>query len=93
MLTVGNAFRRAAAVALALAACLPAGAQTPTPISVSQLLADGWEIAGYAPSLAMVGSVILFRHKDKNYLVQCTAVYDATRGLHNRVVTNCYEIR
>jgi hypothetical protein len=79
--------------AVALAASLPAVAQTPAPLSVSQLLADGWEIAGYAPSLAMVGSVMLFKHKDKSYLVQCTAVYDATRGLHNRVVTNCYEIR
>jgi hypothetical protein len=91
MFTVG--IGRAVAAALALAASSPAGAQTPAPLSVSQLLADGWEIAGYAPSLAMVGSVMLFKHKDKNYLVQCTAVYDATRGQRNRVVTNCYEIR
>ena len=89
MFTIG--MRRCAAVALAVAASSAARAETP--LSVSQLLADGWEIAGYAPSLAMVGSVILFKHKDKNYLVQCTAVYDATRGLHSRVVTNCYEIR
>ena len=81
------------AVAVALMVSLPAGAQTPAPLSVSQLLADGWEIAGYAPSLAMVGSVMLFKHKDKNYLVQCTAVFDATRNQRNRVVTNCYEIR
>lgn len=90
MFTVG--IRRAFAAVLALAASPPAGAET-TPTSIGQLLADGWEIAGYAPSLAMVGSVILFKHKDKNYLVQCTAVYDATRGLRDRVVTNCYEIR
>jgi hypothetical protein len=90
MYTVG--IRRAAA-ALALAASLPASAETPPPTSIGQLLAEGWEIAGYAPSLAMVGSVILFRHKDKNYLVQCTAVFDATRSQSERVVTHCYQIR
>ncbi len=89
MFTIG--MRRWVAAIAALAASPSAGAQTP--LSVSQLLADGWEIAGYAPSLAMVGSVILFKHKDKNYLVQCTAVFDATRSQHSRVVTNCYEIR
>ena len=88
-----SAVRRAAAAGFALAAS-PSFGQDSAPLSVGQLLADGWEIAGVAPSLAMVGSVILFKHKDKNYLVQCTAVYDATRGARaQRVITNCYEIR
>ena len=70
----------------------PIAAQAPAQYSIGKLITEGWEIAGFAPSLAMVGSVILFRHKDHNFFVQCTAVYDATR-LRDRVVTNCYEIR
>jgi hypothetical protein len=87
-----SAFVRWALALFALTAAGPAGAQAPPPYSIAQLLADGWEIAGFAPSLAMVGSIILFKHKDRNFFVQCTAVYDATRA-RDRVVTNCYEIR
>ena len=87
-----SAFVRWALALFALTAAGPAGAQVPPPSSIAQLLADGWEIAGFAPSLAMVGSIILFKHKDRNFFVQCTAVYDATRA-RDRVVTNCYEIR
>jgi hypothetical protein len=95
MFTVATVFRRAVAAILLLAASPALGAEAPAPTSIGQLLADGWEIAGYAPSLAMVGSVILFKHKDRNFLVQCTAVYDATRGAAraDRVITNCYEIK
>ena len=87
--------RRSACAAFLLAACAPAAAEGPAQITVGKLIADGWEIAGYAPLMAMVGSVILFKHKDREYFVQCSAVYDATRGQGNaqRVVTNCYEIR
>jgi hypothetical protein len=87
--------RRAALAVLALAACQPASAQSPPPLTVSQLLADGWEIAGFASSLYVLGSVILFKHKDRNYFVQCSAVYDPTRSANakERVVTNCYEVR
>jgi len=84
-----------ALAAVALTAAGPAGAEAPPQYSIAQLLGDGWEIAGFAPSLAMVGSVILFKHKDRNFFVQCTAVYDATRShlAAERVITNCYEIR
>ncbi len=85
---------RWATALLALTVAQSVGAQTPQP-SVGQLLTDGWEIAGYAAALTTFGSIILFKHKDKNYLIQCSAVYDATRGPKTveRVVTNCYEIR
>ena len=90
-----SAFVKWALALFALTASGPAGAQAPPPYSIAHLLAEGWEIAGFAPSLAMVGSVILFKHKDRNFFVQCTAVYDATRShlAAERVVTNCYEIR
>ena len=87
-----SAFVRGALAVVALTAAGTAGAEAPPQYSIAQLLSEGWEIAGFAPSLAMVGSVILFKHKDRNFFVQCTAVYDATRA-RDRVVTNCYEIR
>jgi hypothetical protein len=93
MLAIGKALRRGSLAILALTAALPAGADSP-PLTVGQLLADGWEIAGFAPSLYVLGSVMLFKHKDRNYFVQCSAVYDPTRSQRTeRVVTNCYEIR
>ncbi len=98
MFTIGNGFGRRVITFLALTASLPAipvAAQAPSQISVGQLLTDGWEIAGYASSSAMYGSLILFKHKDRNFFVQCSVVYDATRSprASERVVTNCYEVR
>jgi hypothetical protein len=92
---IGKTLRSGSLAVLALFASLPAGAQSTSPLTVGQLLADGWEIAGFAPSLYVLGSVMLFKHKDRNYFVQCSAVYDATRSAKTaeRVVTNCYEIR
>ncbi|MDO9383099.1 MAG: hypothetical protein Q7T86_09595 [Hyphomicrobiaceae bacterium] len=69
---------------------LPSAAYAADPISVEGLLKDGWEIAGYASNFEG-RSLILFKHKDKSYLAQCSVLYDVTRT--NRVVTNCYEVR
>lgn len=73
---------------LAVAAlATPIHAQQPT---VEGLLKDGWEIAGYAS--AFDGrTLILFKHKDKTYLTQCSVFYDVTRA--NRVIVNCYDVR
>jgi len=91
MLKVGNGLQRGFIAALVAASCQPAGAQG---LTIEQLLKDGWEIAGFAPAQYVLGSVMLFKHKDRNYFVQCSAVYDATRSANakERVVTNCYEI-
>ena len=60
-------------------------------LSVEGLLSDGWEIAGFG-ALSFEGrSFILFKHKDRKYLVQCSVLYDVLRT--KRVVTNCYEVR
>ena len=73
------------------AAALPSAAQAPQPLSVEQLLTDGWEIAGYG-ALSFEGrTFILFKHKDRHYLVQCSVLYDVLRT--KRVLTNCYEVR
>jgi hypothetical protein len=66
----------------------PAPAQSAT--SVEKLLADGWEVAGYIAAWEN-RSLILFKHKDQKYLVQCSVLVDVMRK--ERVVTYCYEIR
>lgn len=85
--------RKAGAALLAacgmLAAASPAGAQAP--ITVEKLLEEGWEIAGYAGTFDNRSTLLLFRHKDRRYLVQCSVLYDVTRV--PRLVTNCYEVR
>lgn len=61
------------------------------PLSIEQLIADGWEIGGYTSGYDNRSSLILFRHKDQTFLVQCSTLYDVTRN--PRVTVNCYELR
>lgn len=59
-------------------------------VTVEKLLAEGWTIAGFTG--AGIGrSFILFSHKERGYLSQCSVLYDVTRA--QRVQTNCYEVR
>ena len=62
-----------------------------TPLTIDQLLAQGWEIAGYSSAYDNRTSLILFRHPGVNALVQCGVLYDVTRV--PRTVVNCYEPR
>lgn len=75
-----------------LAATAEAWAQGDPQLSVEQLLKDGWTVAGYAGQGTMY---ILLHHPDQKYLVQCSVLYDTTRGsrMAERVRTNCYELR
>jgi hypothetical protein len=59
-------------------------------LTIERLLAEGWEIAGYAGTFDNRSSLMLLRHKDRNYLVQCSALYDVTRNPRTNV--NCYEL-
>lgn len=59
--------------------------------TIQRLLEGGWEIAGYAGTFDNRSTVILFRHKDRTFLVQCSTLHDVTRT--PRLVTNCYELR
>ena len=61
------------------------------PLTIDQLLAQGWEIAGYASGYDNRTSLILFRHPGVNALVQCGVLYDVTRS--PRTIVNCYELR
>jgi hypothetical protein len=66
-------------------------ASAQTPLTIDQLLAQGWEIAGYASGYDNRTSLILFRHPGLNTLVQCGILFDVTRN--PRTVVNCYELR
>ena len=61
------------------------------PLSIERLLAEGWEIAGYASGYDNRTSLILFRHSGANALVQCGVLYDVTRN--PRTIVNCFELR
>jgi hypothetical protein len=76
-------------LATILAASSLAAAEAP--LTVDQLLAQGWEIAGYASGYDNRTSLILFRHQGMNALVQCGVLYDVTRS--PRTIINCYELR
>lgn len=61
-----------------------------SPISIETLLGDGWQIAGYTGTFDVRAALLLFKHPSKNYLVQCSTIYDVTRN--PRTVVNCYEL-
>ena len=61
------------------------------PLTIDQLLAQGWEIAGYASGYDNRTSLMLFRHPGINALVQCGVLYDVTRN--PRTIVNCYEVK
>ena len=89
-------------IAAIFAACLSAStflelagggaalAQPPPAPTIERLIADGWEIAGYVTAWEN-RSLILFKHKEHKYLVQCSILSDVLRN--PRIVTNCYELR
>ena len=66
-------------------------AASEAPLTIDQLLAQGWEIARHASGYDNRTSLILFRHPGVNALVQCGILYDVTRA--QRTVVNCYELR
>jgi hypothetical protein len=84
------AMRSGLCFALMLAA-LSSAAGEPAPLTIDQLLAQGWEIAGYASGYDNRTSLILFRHSGMNALVQCGVLYDVTRN--PRTIVNCYELK
>lgn len=89
---IGNcvSFRALTALVLCqLAFAQPATAQD-RERTVERLLAEGWEVINLA-AVQERRTVILFKHKDHKFLVQCSILVDVTR--RPNVVTACYEIR
>jgi hypothetical protein len=57
----------------------PAPAQRPSP-TIEKLIADGWDVAGYASAVGNPNlSLILLKHKEYKYLVQCSVLIDVLR--------------
>ena len=79
-----------AALALPLLIASAAGAAAQSSTSIEKLLTDGWEIAGYVSAWEN-RSLILFKHNDHKYLVQCSVLIDVLRT--PRQVIYCYEIK
>ena len=67
----------------------PATAQQPA-VTIEKLIAEGWEIAGYIAAWEN-RTLILFKHKEHKYLVQCSVLIDVMRN--PRLVIVCYELR
>jgi hypothetical protein len=86
---------RSTALALAGTALLPQLVVAPAfaqqqPVTIEKLVTDGWEVTGYIAAWEN-RSLILFKHKEHKYLVQCSVLIDVMRN--PRVVTYCYELR
>jgi hypothetical protein len=80
-----------ASVWLVLACSLASGpVPAQQPLTIERLIADGWELVGYVSAWEN-RSLILFRHKDRKYLVQCSVLIDVTRA--QQVVIACYELK
>ena len=90
MLQMRRVARGGAAGALMLLSLAPATTQQQSSASIEKLITDGWEVAGYVSAWEN-RSLILFKHKEHKYLVQCSVLIDVLRN--PRVVTYCYEIK
>ena len=68
---------------------IPASAQSQS-VTIEKLVTDGWEATGY---IAASGnrSLILFKHRDKKYLIQCSVLVDVTRA--QSLVITCYDLK
>lgn len=78
----------AAAVMLAL---LAQSARAADELNIEGLLKGGWVIAGFTTMFDNRSAMILFRHPNEMYLVQCRTGLDVTRK--PPVYANCYELR
>jgi hypothetical protein len=66
-----------------------AAAQQPS-VTIEKLIGEGWEVAGYIAAWEN-RTLILFKHKEHKYLVQCSVLIDVMRN--PRQVIACYELR
>jgi hypothetical protein len=68
---------------------IPASAQSQS-VTIEKLVTDGWEVAGYITA-SDIRSLILFKHREHKYLVQCSVLVDVTRA--QRLVITCYDLK
>ena len=67
-----------------------AGPAVAQQLTIERLITDGWEVAGYVSAWEN-RSLILFKHKDRKFLVQCSVLIDVTRD--QRIVITCYALK
>ena len=90
MKTTRSLLRKLALAALVSSALsAPTMTQQPT-VTIEKLIAEGWEVAGYIAAWEN-RTLILFKHKEHKYLVQCSVLIDVMRN--PRLVTACYELK
>lgn len=78
------------ATATLLSPATPVRAQQQQDRPIETLLQEGWEVMNFT-AVQERRTVILFRHKDRKYLMQCSVLVDVMRS--PRVATACYELR
>ena len=79
------------AAVLSIVTAAGAAGQENRPWSIERLIGEGWQIAGYTGTFDIRSTLILFRHPENRFLIQCSTIYDVTRS--PRTVVNCYELR
>jgi len=79
----------ACALFLQLLASTSAAAQQPS-LTIEKLVTDGWDVVGYIAATDR-RSLILFKHKERKHLVQCSVLFDVTRSPNLAIY--CYELR
>ena len=90
MKPIRSVLRMLSLAALASAGLVaPAMAQQPS-VTIEKLIGEGWEVAGYIAAWEN-RTLILFKHKEHKYLVQCSVLIDVMRN--PRLVTACYELK
>ena len=90
MQAIGRTLRSLSVAALICAACASQAAAQQPSLSIEKLIGDGWEVAGYISAWEN-RALILFKHPQHKYLVQCSVLTDVLRN--PRVVVACYELR
>jgi hypothetical protein len=79
-----------ASACVLLASSFAAGPAVAQQLTIERLITDGWEVAGYVSAWEN-RSLILFKHKDRKFLVQCSVLIDVTRD--QRIVITCYALK
>jgi len=87
MVLISSRVLASAAAAMAL---VGSAARAEPPLAIETLIRGGWEVTGYV-AVSDNRSLILFKHKEHSYLVQCSVLIDVMRN--PRLVTYCYELR
>ena len=83
--------RRLVGVLSTLGLAATASAAAEPAWTITELLRQGWEIAGYTSTVDNRSALIRFKKAGEPYLAQCATLYDVLRA--QRSVINCYVLK